>query len=54
VDAARQATGELLRIVPHYRLSQTMDGSRPSSTPDYRAFFEDVLRPGAQLACLPI
>jgi adenylate cyclase len=54
VDAARRATVELLCIVPHYRLSQTMDGTRPSSTPDYRTFFEEVLRCGAQQACLPI
>jgi adenylate cyclase len=54
VDAARQSTSELLRIVPHYRLSQTMDGCRHSSSPGYRKFFEDVLRLGAQQACLPI
>lgn len=54
VDAAWQATSDLLRIVPHYRLSQTMDGSRQSSSPGYRRFFEDVLRPGAQRARLPI
>ena len=54
LKAARQAASLLLRIVPHYRLSQTMDGSRPSSSPAYRRFFEEVLRPGAQQACLPI
>ena len=54
VDAARQATSKLLRIVPHYRLSQTMDASRPSSSPGYRAFYENVLLPGAQRASLPI
>ena len=54
VDAARHATSELQCIVPHYRLSETMDGSRPSSPPAYRRFFEEVLRPGAQLAGLPI
>lgn len=53
-DAARLATSELLRIVPHYRLSQTMDGIRPSSSPEYRKFFEGVLRPGAQRAGLPV
>lgn len=54
VDAARQATSQLLRLVPHYRLSQTMDGSRPTSSADYRKFFENVLSPGAHKAGLPI
>ena len=54
LEAARRAASLLLRIVPHYRLSQTMDGSRPSSSLAYRRFFEEVLRPGAQQACLPI
>lgn len=52
--AARRAAGSVLSIVPHYRLSQTMDGCRPSSSPAYRRFFEDVLCPGAQRAGLPI
>lgn len=54
LDAAQKVTHVLLSIVPHYRLSQTMDGSRPSSPPAYRAFFEEVLRPGAQQAGLPL
>ena len=54
VEAARRARSELLRIVPHYRLLQTMDGSRPSSSPAYRQFFEEVLRPGARQAGVPI
>jgi adenylate cyclase len=54
VDAARQATRELLRIVPHYRLSHTMDANQSSSSPGYRKFFENVLRPGAEQAYLPI
>lgn len=51
---AQQATGELLRIVAHYRLSQTMDASRPASSAAYRKFYEEVLLPGAQQAKLPV
>jgi adenylate cyclase len=54
VEAARQATHEVLRLVPHYRLSETMDGSRPTSSSSYRKFFENVLRPGAEKAGLAI
>lgn len=53
-EAAREATGALLRLVPHYRLSHTMDGCRSSSSPAYRRFFDDVLCPGAQQAGLPV
>lgn len=54
ITAARQTARELLRLVPHYRLSQTMDASRASSAARYQAFFENVLRPGAEQALLPI
>lgn len=53
-DEARRATNELLRLVPHYRLCETMDGLRPTSSVSYRNFFENVLRPGAEKAGLPI
>jgi TolB-like protein/Flp pilus assembly protein TadD len=54
VPAARLAAAELLNVAPHYRLSQTMDASLPSSPPRYRQFYEDVLRPGALLAEMPV
>jgi tetratricopeptide (TPR) repeat protein len=54
VPAAQIAAGELLNLVPHYRLSQTIDGSLPTSPPRYRQFYEDVLRPGALLAGVPV
>jgi adenylate cyclase len=54
VERAKKATNELLRLAPGYRLSQTMDASRPSSSPAYRRFFDEVLLPGAQLAFLPV
>lgn len=52
--AARQAVAELLALVPGYRLSATMDGCPPGAAPRYRRFFEDILRPGAALAGLPV
>jgi len=51
--AARRATAELLRQVPQYRLSETMDACLPGSAPRYRAFYAAVLGPGAALAGLP-
>ncbi len=54
VSAARLAATELLRLVPHYRLSDTIDGCLPMSPPRYRQFYEDILRPGAILAGVPV
>ncbi len=47
MTAARLATADLLVLVPHYRLSQTIDGCLPTSPPRYRKFDEEVLLPGA-------
>jgi hypothetical protein len=44
----------LVGLVPHYRLSQTMDACLPTSTREYREFWQNVLHPGAVLAGLPI
>jgi TolB-like protein/Flp pilus assembly protein TadD len=52
--AARQASADLLKGVPHYRLSQTIDACLPTSPARYRRFHEDTLRRGAQLAGLPV
>lgn len=54
VAAARTATGDLLSLVPHYQLSQTIDTCRPTSAPLYRQFYEQILRRGASLAGLPL
>lgn len=54
VAAARLATTELLKLVPHYRLSQTIDACSPTSPPLYRQFYEEILRPGADLAGVPV
>jgi TolB-like protein/Flp pilus assembly protein TadD len=54
LSAARLAAAELLRLVPHYRLSETIDGCLPMSPPRYRQFYDDVLRPGAILAGVPV
>ncbi len=51
--AAQEAVRTLLRLVPTYRLSQTMDGLRPASSTGYRRFFEEVLRPASIVAGLP-
>jgi hypothetical protein len=52
--AARLAAEELLALVPGYRLSQSMDGVTPTSPPRYRQFYEEVLRPGAAAAGVPV
>jgi TolB-like protein/Flp pilus assembly protein TadD len=54
IAAARRATADLLRLVPHYRLSQTIDACLPASPPAYRRFYENVLEPGAVLADVPL
>ncbi len=52
--AARVATKDLLNLVPHYCLSQTIDACLPTSVPLYTEFYEGVLRPGAEAAHLPL
>lgn len=52
--AARLAAEELLALVPSYRLSQSMDGPLPTSPLRYRQFYEEVLRPGAIAAGVPV
>ena len=52
--AARKATTDLLSLVPHYRLSQTIDASLPTSPPPYRQFYEEILRPSAAAAGVPL
>lgn len=54
VEGARRAAKELLLLVPDYRLSHTIDGCLPASPPAYRQFYEEVLRPGAISAEVPI
>ena len=54
VAAARKATTDLLSLVPHYRLSQTIDACLPTSPPLYRQFYEEILRPGAEAAGIPV
>lgn len=54
VEGARHAASELLALVPDYRLSQTIDACLPASPPAYRQFYEEVLRPGAELAGVPV
>jgi len=54
VAAARMATAELLSLVPHYHLSQTIDACLPTSPPSYKQFYEQILQPGAALAGIPI
>ena len=54
VTGARNATAELLALVPSYRLSQTIDACLPTSPPEYRRFYEGILRPGAEVAGLPV
>ncbi len=53
VAGALLATAELLRLVPDYRLSQTIDACLPTSPAQYRKFYEEVLKPGASLAGVP-
>lgn len=52
--AARAATKDLLNLVPHYRLSQTIDACLPTSVPLYKQFYAGVLRSGAEAADLPL
>ncbi len=52
--AAQAAAGELLALVPGYRLSQSMDGVTPRSPERYRRYYEEVLRPGAVAAGVPL
>lgn len=54
ISAARVATTELLNLVLHYRLSQTIDACLPTSPPRYRHFYEELLYPGALLAGVPV
>jgi tetratricopeptide (TPR) repeat protein len=54
VAAARRAAGDLLRLVPDYCLSQTIDGCMPASPAAYRQFYTEVLQPGADLAGVPV
>jgi adenylate cyclase len=54
VVAARNATADLLRLAPSYRLSETVDACFPSSPPGYRQFFEEILALGARLAGVPV
>jgi adenylate cyclase len=54
VAAAKTATTDLLNLVPHYRLSQTIDACLPNSPPQYRQFYDEILRPGADLAGVPV
>jgi len=51
---ARAARAELLALVPSYRLAQTIDACSPKSPVAYRRFYEEVLRPGAERAGLPV
>ena len=53
-SAARLASEELLELVPNYRLSQTMDACLPTSPLLYRQFYDELLRPGALLAGVPV
>jgi TolB-like protein len=52
--AAHLAAADLVRSAPSYRLSESIDASLPSSTPSYRQFYEEVLRPGAERAGVPV
>ena len=54
VEGARRAAEELLLLVPDYRLSRTIDACLPGSPPAYRQFHEEILRPGAILAGVPV
>jgi TolB-like protein/Tfp pilus assembly protein PilF len=52
--AAERATDELLRVAPHFRLSDTIDASGAWSPPAYRRFHDEVLVPGARRAGVPL
>jgi tetratricopeptide (TPR) repeat protein len=52
--SAQLATKDLLALAPHYRLSLTIDACLPMSPPQYRRFYEEILRPGADLAGVPV
>lgn len=54
VSAARKASEDLRTLVPHYRLSQTIDACLPNSTPPYKKFYDEILQPGAEAAGVPV
>jgi TolB-like protein/Tfp pilus assembly protein PilF len=54
IPGAQLAASDLLCLAPDYRLSQTMDACLPNSPPRYQQFYEEVLRPGALLAGVPV
>ena len=54
VPGARLAAADLLCLAPDYRLSQTVDACLPKSPPRYQQFYDEVLRPGALLAGVPV
>lgn len=54
IAAARRATADLVRVAPHYRLSETIDASGAWSPPAYRRFHDEVLVPGARRAGVPL
>ncbi len=54
VPQARRAATDLLNLIPHYRLSHTMDAAVSGSPPQYKVFEQDVLRPGARMAGVPV
>ena len=54
IGGARNATANLMKLAPNFRLSESVDACLPSSPPPYRKFYEDVLRPGALLAGVPV
>lgn len=53
-NGARAARGDLLALVPDYRLSQTIDACSQKSPREYKNFYDKILRPGAQRAGLPV
>jgi TolB-like protein/Flp pilus assembly protein TadD len=54
VAEARIVGGDLLQLVPGFRMSQTIHAPFPGSPARYQRFYEDVLMPGANLAEIPI
>lgn len=54
VEAARDAAADLLALAPGYRLSRSIDAGLPVSPAGYRRFYENVLRPAALQAGLPL
>ena len=51
---ARAACSELLVLASDYRLSQTIDALSPRSAVEYKRFYEEILRPGAERAGLRV